>query len=159
MWLKSSAGLRPARAQSRDLKSGVYMVKMTALYEGEKHCEITHGPSQSKIGTDAPKDNNGKGELFSPTDLVGAAMGSCILTTMAIMAEKDGVNLKGSYTTIAKEMIPNPRRIGKLPIQIFLPKNIETDYRKKLENAAMTCPVKKSLHPDVEVPIEFYYSV
>jgi len=135
------------------------MVKVTATYEGEKHCEVMHGPSQSKIGTDAPKDNNGKGELFSPTDLVAAATGSCMLTVMAIMAEKDGVNLKGSYTTVEKEMVQNPRRIGKLTINVFLPKNIETSYRQKLENTAMTCPVKKSLHPEMELPIQFHYSI
>lgn len=135
------------------------MVKVTAKYEGEKHCEIEHGPSQSVIATDAPKDNNGRGELFSPTDLVAAATGSCILTVMAIMAEKDGVELKGSYTTVEKEMIPNPRRIGKLTVNVFMPKNIESAYRQKLENTAMTCPVKKSLNPEMELPIQFHYTL
>jgi len=135
------------------------MVKVTATYEGEKHCELTHGPSQATISTDAPKDNNGKGEAFSPTDLVAAATGSCILTIMAIMAEKDGVNLKGSYTTVEKEMFLNPRRIGRLTINVFMPEMIETEYRKKLENTAMTCPVKKSLHPEIELPIQFHYSL
>ncbi|WP_413289738.1 OsmC family protein [Bdellovibrio sp. HCB337] len=135
------------------------MVKVTAKYEGEKHCELTHGPSQATIVTDAPKDNNGKGEAFSPTDLVAAATGSCILTVMAIMAEKDGVDLKGAYTTVEKEMFLNPRRIGKLTINVFMPKHIEDTYRQKLENTAMTCPVKKSLHPEMQLPIQFHYSL
>lgn len=135
------------------------MVKVTAKYEGDKHCEIEHGPSQSTIATDAPKDNNGRGELFSPTDLVAAATGSCILTVMAIMAEKDGVNLKGAYTTVEKEMILNPRRIGKLTINVFMPKDIEMTYRKKLENTAATCPVKKSLNPEMELPMQFHYTL
>lgn len=135
------------------------MVKVTAKYEGDKHCEIEHGPSQSVIATDAPKDNNGRGELFSPTDLVAAATGSCMLTVMAIMAEKDGVNLKGSYTTVEKEMIPNPRRIGKLTVNVFMPQHIESAYRQKLENTAMTCPVKKSLNPEMELPVQFHYTL
>lgn len=135
------------------------MVKVTATYEGEKHCEIIHGPSQAKIATDAPKDNNGKGEAFSPTDLVAAATGSCILTVMAIMAEKEGVDLTGSYTTVEKEMALNPRRIGKLTINVFMPKNIEAHYRIKLEDTAMTCPVKKSLNPEMELLIQFHYSL
>ena len=135
------------------------MVKVTATYQGEKHCELVHGPSSAKISTDAPKDNNGKGEAFSPTDLVAAATGSCILTVMAIMAEKDGVELKGSYTTVEKEMVQNPRRIGKLTIHVFMPKSIEDKYRIKLENTAKTCPVKKSLHPDMELPMQFHYTL
>lgn len=135
------------------------MVKVTASYEGEKHCEIIHGPSQSKIATDAPKDNNGRGELFSPTDLVAAATGSCMLTVMAIMAEKDGIDLGGAYTTIEKEMIPNPRRIGKLNVNIFMPEKIEEAYRKKLENTAHTCPVRQSLNKEMEIPVQFHYTL
>lgn len=135
------------------------MVKVTATYEGEKHCEIIHGPSQSKIGTDAPKDNNGKGELFSPTDLIAAATGSCMLTVMSILAEKDGVDIKGSYTTVEKEMLSNPRRIGKLTVNLYLSKSIPADYRQKLENSALACPVKKSLHPELELPVQFHYSL
>lgn len=135
------------------------MVKVTATYEGEKHCALIHGPSQATIATDAPKDNHGKGEAFSPTDLVAAATGSCMLTVMAIMAEKDGVDLKGSYTTVEKEMIQNPRRIGKLTVNVFMPKHIEAAYRIKLENTAHTCPVKKSLHPEMQLPIQFHYNL
>lgn len=135
------------------------MVKMTAIYEGEKHCEITHGPSGSIIHTDAPKDNNGKGEAFSPTDLLGAAMGGCMLTVMSIVAERDGVDLKGSKVEVEKEMGTNPRRIVKLNVILRLPKAIPADYRQKLENTAMTCPVKQSVHPDMQVPVEFFYDI
>lgn len=135
------------------------MVKVTATYEGEKHCEIVHGPSSSKVATDAPKDNNGRGELFSPTDLVAAATGSCMLTVMAIVAERDGVNIKGAYTTVEKEMLANPRRIGKLTVNVYLPQNIDLDYRQKLENTAKTCPVKKSLSAEMEIPLQFHYSI
>ena len=135
------------------------MVKMSAIYQGEKHCEATHEPSNSHISTDAPKDNNGKGEAFSPTDLVGIAAGTCMLTTMAIHCEKEGVNIKGSRVTVEKEMSANPRRIAKLNIVIHLPQNIPHDYRKKLEGFALNCPVKHSLHPDVQLPVAFHYDI
>ncbi len=133
------------------------MVKMAGTYTGEKHCDLIHIPSNSKIETDAPKDNQGRGERFSPTDLVGAALGSCILTTMAIVAERDGVSLGGARFEVEKEMITQPRRIGSLKVKIMLPDKISEDYRKKLENAAHLCPVHKSLHPDIQVPLDFIY--
>lgn len=135
------------------------MVKSTTQYQGEKHCEITHEPSSARIGTDAPKDNHGKGELFSPTDLVGAAMGSCMLTTMAIHSEKDGIKLDGSWATVEKEMIANPRRIAKLNVVLHLPMNIPHDYRKTLEGFALNCPVKVSMHPDMQIPVLFHYDM
>ncbi|KYG60595.1 OsmC family protein [Bdellovibrio bacteriovorus] len=135
------------------------MVKMEAHYQGEKHCELTHVPSGARIGTDAPKDNNGKGELFSPTDLLGAATGSCMLTVMAIAADKDGVELKGSRVTVEKEMALNPRRVAKLHIVLHLPQSVPHDYRKKLEDIALNCPVKLSLHPDLQTPILFHYDI
>lgn len=135
------------------------MVKMSAVYQGEKHCEITHEPSGARVGTDAPKDNNGKGELFSPTDLVGAATGSCMLTVMAIAAEKDGVQLQGSRVSVGKEMTINPRRIHRLTVTLHLPQSVPHDYRKKLENIALNCPVKLSLHPDIDMPVVFHYDI
>jgi len=132
------------------------MVEMTGQYLGEKRCEMTHGPSGSKIATDAPKDNAGKGEAFSPTDLVGVALATCILTTMAIVAERDGVDLKGSTFKVTKEMttVP-PRKIERLTVSLKLPARIEADYRKKMEHVAHACPVHRSLHPDVQLPISF----
>lgn len=135
------------------------MVKMTSVYQGEKHCEITHGPSNAQIATDAPKDNNGKGEAFSPTDLLGAATGSCMLTVMAIAAEKDGVNLKDSWVTVEKEMSAAPRKVAKLTVVLHMPQSIPHDYRKKLEDIALNCPVKLSLHPDLQMPILFHYDI
>lgn len=135
------------------------MVLSKVIYQGEKHCELTHGPSGAKFETDAPKDNNGRGESFSPTDLVAAALGACALTVMAIDAEKNGLTLKGSHCSVEKEMVSNPRRIGGLKVNIHLPQTLKTDERKKLEQIALTCPVKESLNANIQIPIEFHYSV
>ncbi len=135
------------------------MVQVNGIYQGEKHCEITHGPSQSMIETDAPKDNHGRGEKFSPTDLVGTALGSCIITTMAILTEKDGIELKGSRFQVQKIMGANPRRISELKILLELPSKIAKEMRPRLEEIAHSCPVQKSLHPDLVVSLEFSYSI
>jgi putative redox protein len=133
------------------------MVKMSVVYQGDYHCDLTHGPSNSHLETDAPKDNMGKGERFSPTDLVGAALASCILTTIAIVAKRDGVSLEGARAEVQKEMNPSPRRIGALPVKVWLPKSVPVDYRPKLMATAHACPVHKSLHPDIQAPIEIIY--
>jgi len=134
------------------------MVNMSAVYTGTLHCRLTHGPSGSTIETDAPKDNLGRGECFSPTDLVGAALAACVLTTMAIVAKRDGVPFDGARAEVVKEMVAAPtRRIGALPVKVTMPKSIPSDYRAKLENAAHACPVHKSLHPDVKADLVFVY--
>jgi len=134
------------------------MVKSTTVYAGQLHCELTHEPSRSRIETDAPKDNQGRGEKFSPTDLVGAALASCILTTMAIVAERNGVSIKGAKAEVEKEMVSTPsRRIGSLRARVNFPAGVPKDQRAKLEHAARHCPVHKSLHPDVDAPIIFTY--
>lgn len=133
------------------------MVEMSVVYLGEKHCELTHGPSKSKIETDAPKDNMGRGENFSPTDLVGAALASCVLTTMAIMAEKGSLNFKGATANVSKEMQASPRQIARLPVTVNMPKGLSAEDRKRLEAAAHTCPVHRSLSPEVQAPITFNY--
>lgn len=135
------------------------MVQMTGVYEGDKHCEIKHGPSSNIIHTDAPKDNNGRGEAFSPTDLVGAALGSCIITTMAIYAEKNGLNIKGSRFEVVKKMNLSPRRINELSVHIVLPSTLSAENRATLEEIAYNCPVTKSLHPDVKIPMHFEYTI
>lgn len=135
------------------------MVKMTATYLGEKHCKAEHGPSHCILETDAPKDNQGRGESFSPTDLMATALGTCILTTMAIAAEKEQISLTNSKMSVEKEMTSNPRRIAQLKTVIELPKNLDLETRKKLEDIAHHCPVKLSLHPDVQTPIEFKYTL
>lgn len=134
------------------------MVKSTTVYKGQLHCELTHGPSGSMIETDAPKDNNGKGERFSPTDLVGAALASCILTTMAIVADRDKVSFLNARAEVEKEMSANPRTIAALRVTVTLPKSIPEDYRKKLEHIAHTCPVHRSLRADLDAPIKFIYA-
>lgn len=132
------------------------MVEMRGSYQGEKRCEVAHGPSGTLLSTDAPKDNNGRGESFSPTDLVGVALATCALTTMAIVSERDGqYSLKGSTFHLTKEMSVNPRKIARLTVNLKLPKNIDSDYREKLVQIAKTCPVYRSLHPEVEMPLNF----
>lgn len=131
---------------------------MSAVYKGGLHCELTHGPSSSTIETDAPKDNMGNGERFSPTDLVGAALAGCILTTMGIVAQRDGVSIDGARAEVIKEMTAQPpRRIAELPVTVTMPAAVPSAYRQKLENAAHACPVHKSLHPDIKAPITFVY--
>ncbi len=132
------------------------MVEMTGIYKGAKRCEVTHGPSGSLLSTDAPKDNNGLGEAFSPTDLVGVALATCVLTTMAIVAERDGkYDVKDSSFYLTTEMNANPRKIARLTVHFKLPSQIDSDYRDKLVQIAKTCPVHRSLHPEVDMPLQF----
>ncbi len=135
------------------------MVKMSVLYQGSKHCLLTHTPSNSEIQTDAPKDNHGKGECFSPTDLTSASLLSCMLTTMAIKTEPLGYELNGVHGTVEKIMLSEPRRIGELRVEIHLPKNLSSDQRLNLENIAQSCPVKESLHPTLLVSSSFFYDL
>jgi putative redox protein len=132
------------------------MVAIELEYEGDLHCKAVHGPSGTELTTDAPKDNQGRGESFSPTDLVATALGSCILTVMGIMARTLEIDLKGTTATVEKEMANKPvRMIGSLSVKIHVPHEVSEENRTKLERAAHTCPVHRSLHPDVQKPIEF----
>ena len=132
------------------------MVKTTLTYQGELRTAAKHGPSGAEFHTDAPVDNNGKGESFSPTDLVGTALGSCLLTIMGIVADRIDVDLSGATANVEKSMVADPkRRIGELKVTIKLPGGISEANQKKLERAALTCPVHQSLHPDVKLPIAF----
>jgi putative redox protein len=134
------------------------MVKISMIYEGGLHCRLAHGPSGSEISTDAPKDNQGKGEAFSPTDLVASALGACILTTMAIYATRHSIELAGAKSEVIKEMVADPaRRIGKITVDIHMPAGVPKDQRPALERVGNTCPVHKSLHPDVQTPVTFHY--
>ena len=134
------------------------MVKINAVYEGDLRCKLTHEQSGSVILTDAPKDNMGKGELFSPTDLVAAALSSCILTVMGIAAKRHNIDLKGARADVTKEMVTTPfRRLGTIAVDVHMPKGIPVEQRAMLENIGNTCPVHKSLHPDVQAPIKFHY--
>ncbi|MEK6555457.1 MAG: OsmC family protein [Bdellovibrionota bacterium] len=135
------------------------MVRSKTIYQGDKHCDLTHEPSGAHISTDAPKDNHGKGEAFSPTDLLGAALASCVLTTMAIQTEPEGFNIKGAYATTEKHMTPPPRRVASLNMEVYLPQNLTAEQRTRLEEIANNCPVYRSLHPDVKMPMQFHYVV
>jgi len=132
------------------------MVEIQIVYEGKLRCSATHVDSGATLLTDAPKDNMGKGESFSPTDLVATALGTCVLTTMGIAAQRMEIDLSGTRVVVTKEMINVPfRRIARLATTIHVPLELTPEQRQKLENAGMTCPVKKSLHPDVETPMAF----
>ena len=134
------------------------MVSIQLEYEGDLHCRAVHGPSGTVLATDAPKDNQGRGESFSPTDLVATALGSCILTVMGILARTLEIDLAGTTATVGKEMMNAPvRRIQRLSVKINVPHQVSAENKLKLERAAHTCPVHKSLHPDVEKPIEFVW--
>ena len=133
------------------------MVQMSIVYEGEKHCLLTHGPSQVKIATDAPKDNHGRVESFSPTDLCSASLGACILTVMSITAEQRSLSLVGARVDVQKEMSSQPRRIKKLTVNVQLPKSLSKEERFFFEDIALNCPVKLSLNPEIELPISFEY--
>lgn len=132
------------------------MVTLTARYQGDLHCDITHGPSGTVLPTDAPKDNQGKGEYFSPTDLVAAALSSCMLTVMGITARKLNVEMADAEITIEKVMAASPTRcIGTLNLTITMPAGIAPEHRAALEHAALTCPVVKSLNPEIAIKHQF----
>ncbi len=135
------------------------MVRITAVYQGKLHCLATHEPSRSELETDAPKDNQGLGEKFSPTDLMATALGTCILTTIGIVAQRDNVDINGSAITVEKVMKDKPRKIASLKTTIHMPKSIPEDYRGKVAHVANACPVKKSLSADIEVPVEIIYDI
>jgi putative redox protein len=132
------------------------MVSIQLEYQGDLHCSAVHGPSGTTLSTDAPKDNQGRGESFSPTDLVATALGSCMLTVMGIMARTLNIDIAGTTATVDKEMATSPvRMIQRLTVKIHVPHQISEENRLKLERAAHTCPVHKSLNPDVQMPITF----
>ena len=133
------------------------MVKITGEYQGELHCTARHQPSGNLLVTDAPKDNQGRGEAFSPTDLVATAFGTCVATTMAIAARKNGVELTGFRYEVTKEMsVDAPRRIARLTLEVWLPSNVNQVSREIIERAAHGCPVHRSLAPEVEKVITFH---
>ena len=131
-------------------------VPMTAAIHGLS-CQLTHGPSGASISTVPPKDNGGTGMSFSPTDLVGAALASCALSTMALVAQREGLSWGDARAQVEKRMTAAPRRIGELVLVIDMPREVPPEQRARLEETARTCPVARSLHPDVKVPIEFRY--
>lgn len=132
-------------------------VEITGHYTGNLNVALTHGPSGATLTTAAPVDNQGDGSSFSPTDLVAAGLGACMVTLMGIVAQRDDIDLTGLRFRVEKHMNADPRRIGTLPITFDMPAGLDERQRKKLERAALTCPVHKSLHPDIEKPAQFSY--
>ena len=132
------------------------MNKYSIQYLGDLKTKSTHLQSNQSIFTDAPIDNHGEGKFFSPTDLIGVSLGSCIMTLIAMQANLLGTSIQGSYMNVEKVMKDSPRSIHKISINLYLP-DIEKENRQKLEKAAFNCPVYHSLHPDLEKNIVFHW--
>ncbi|MFY9310538.1 MAG: OsmC family protein [Bacteroidia bacterium] len=127
-------------------------------YLGNLRTEAVHLKSGNTIITDAPPDNNGKGEAFSPTDLLATSLGSCMLTIMGIVAQRNNINIEGTTIEITKVMEANPRRVGEIIVEFSMPANNYSDKEKQLlENAANTCPVAKSLSAELKQTVIFNY--
>ena len=132
------------------------MVESTMIYRGDLRVEATHGPSGAEIATDAPADNGGKGRAFSPTDLLAASLGSCALTVMGLAAKRDGFSLEGARASVQKEMhTTGVRRVKRLGVHFELPAGLTDEQVATCKRAAETCPVTKSLHPEVAVELTF----
>lgn len=129
----------------------------TITYLGELRTEATHIQSGDKIVTDPPVDNKGKGEAFSPTDLLATSLGSCMLTIMGIASQERGWDIQGTTCSITKIMAANPRRVSEIHAKLEFPENYPDQQKAVLEHAALTCPVFYSLHPDIKKEISFSY--
>ena len=135
------------------------MVKISIRYEGGLRCAATHGPSGQTLQTDAPVDNHGRGESFSPTDLVATALGTCMATIMGIVADRHELDLRGLEIEVTKTMSAEaPRRIARLATVIKVPLAADHPQRVLLENAALTCPVHKSLSGEMDKPVDFEWT-
>lgn len=135
------------------------MVQIRVTYEGGLRTRAVHGPSGRELVTDAPVDNHGQGESFSPTDLVATALGTCMLTIMGIAAAKHGWPLEGASATVEKRMVADPgRRIAELEVVIRVPGDLDRRARRVLEKAALECPVHRTLGNRVELPVRFEWA-
>lgn len=132
-------------------------VVMTAVSAPAFKTQLEHGPSGTRMATEAPKDNGGTGGSFSPTDLVGAALAACALTTMSLVASREGIPFGEAKATVEKRMTPPPRRIGELVLQIQMPAGLSRAHRARMEEVAHGCPVARSLHPELKLPMSFSY--
>jgi putative redox protein len=134
---------------------------MTAsiIYQGQLRCEATHLQSGSILQTDAPTDNRGKGERFSPTDLLCVSLGTCVITTMGIKAADMGIDLTGARLEVQKHMLADPRRVGKIEVRLNFPSglNLSEKDRLILERSGDTCPVAKSIHPDIQAQVVYVW--
>lgn len=132
-------------------------VKMSGRYTGQLKVELHHEPSGMRLNTAAPVDNNGDGSSFSPTDLVAAALGACMLTIVAMVAERDGLDTSALAFECEKHMQTSPRQIGAIPVKIHMPAGLSAEQKAKLERAALTCPVHRSLLPEIDKTVTFVY--
>ena len=130
----------------------------TVRYTGSLHNDLTHLQSGNTIATDAPTDNNGKGEAFSPTDLLASSLAACALTIMGMKAQSMGMVLDGARAEVDKEMAANPRRVAKVAVDFYLSADLDEKSRTLLEAAAHTCPVAQSLSADLEQVFRFHYA-
>lgn len=127
------------------------------IYTGDLRTECEHIKSGTTIITDAPTDNHGKGESFSPTDTVATALASCMLTVTGIKAQDAGFSIDGATAQVTKTMASNPRRIAQIDIDFHFPQQYDQKTRKIIEHTCLTCPVNQSLHPDIKVEVDFNY--
>lgn len=134
------------------------MSRFSGRYSGNLRSVTEHKASGEKIVTDAPIDNHGLGQSFSPTDLLATALGTCIMTVMGIKAQSMDISLDNSSFEIEKVMAADPRRVSKIRVILYLPERIAVQDRKVLEKIGLNCPVAKSLHPDLEQDIRFEYN-
>ena len=134
------------------------MVEIQLTYEGDLHCSATHMPSGNTLVTDAPVDNNGRGEAFSPTDLVATALGTCVATVIGIVAKRKEIAVEGMKVTVRKAMSDTmPRRISLLEMDLEMPLPASHPDRSLLESAANSCPVKQSIHPEVRIVMNWIW--
>jgi len=141
------------------MEKSVHEVKIDIEYLGDLHCKAVHGPSGNEILTDAPVDNQGKGEYFSPTDLAVTAIGVCIPTIMGIKANQNNIEIVGLKVSVTKEMMNEPyRRIKKLTLNFVFPKRLNDKDFQIMKNVIKTCPVTRSLHPDIEIIANYKFA-
>ena len=134
------------------------MVEIQVVYQGGLHTQATHGPSKATLETDAPVDNHGRGQSFSPTDLLATSLGTCMLTVMGIVADRHQWDMTGAHARVEKHMSADlPRRVVKLVVEIAMPRSYDQTARETLERTGRNCPVFLSLHPDIVKDISFTY--
>lgn len=156
--LRVRPGPSPARLTQQRASIPLGMVKIDVRYSGNKKCDLVH-PEGASLRTDAPKDIGGDASAFSPTDLVAAGLASCILTTIAMYAERQGFKIEGATASVEKHMAvpPAQRRIARLPVTVSLPASVPVEMRERVEKVGHACPVHASLHPEVDAPIIYRY--
>jgi uncharacterized OsmC-like protein len=134
-----------------------HFVEITAESTGGLHFRVTHGPSGTTTVTDAPKDNGGEASGFSPTDLVATGLVDCMLTTMSIVAKRESIPWGQARGRVEKHMADNPRRIGRLVVDLWFPPELPAGQRERMKDVALRCPVARTLHPDVKVDARFHF--